>query len=57
MLKYYFQDLPEDIKKEVWEGVRNDEELNLNSDEEIDDYINRRNRARTITDWQNGMDN
>jgi hypothetical protein len=45
--KYYFQDLPEESKDEVFENLRE----RFKSDESIDDFINRHNWARTEKSW------
>lgn len=51
MKKYFWQDLPREIMEDWWqEMTQNDDSF---SEEQIDDYINRNNFARTLGEWEN----
>ena len=50
--KYYFQDIPAEVMKEIInEMLSLKPEPNLADLEEVDDWLNRHNVARTIPGW------
>jgi len=49
--EYYWQDLPTEIKDELWEeGLK--KVKGSNKEEVLDDIINRNNEPKTISEWQ-----
>lgn len=54
MKKYFWQDLPQEIREDWWqEMTQNDNSFSEEQEERIDDYINRNNFARTLGEWEN----
>ena len=50
--KYYFQDIPAEVMKEIMDEMLADKfEPGLADLEEADDWLNRHNVAQTIPDW------
>ena len=50
--KYYFQDIPAEVMKEIMdEMLAAKPEPDLSAVEETDDWLNRQNVARTIPQW------
>ncbi|MBA7533919.1 hypothetical protein ES705_26165 [subsurface metagenome] len=45
MKKYYWQDLPQEIKDDFFEAMKG-------TDEKKDDYVNRHNSPQTLGDWE-----
>ncbi len=52
LLRYYFQDIPAEVMKEIMDGMQDAKpESDLSDLESVDDWLNRHNVARTIPQW------
>ncbi len=50
--KYYFQDIPAEVMKEIMdEMLRLKPEPSITEIEDADDWLNRNNRPRTVPAW------